>query len=124
MRIALPIAALCAAVLAGCATDSDTTATPSASSEAVVASPSSSAAESATAANTAPTPASAVRGQACRDILPLLDQLRAIDPATATSTAETTIDNLPATPEWPSLSEADRAATIAGIRDAAAGSCR
>lgn len=79
---------------------------------------------SAAAASPAPSAAGAgVRAQACRDILPLLDELRALDPASATQTAESTITNMQSTPGWNQLSQADRDATIAGIRDAAAGKC-
>ncbi|WP_406234894.1 hypothetical protein [Nocardia sp. NBC_01009] len=67
--------------------------------------------------------ASDLRAQSCQDILPMLDEMRATDPAAAARMAQQTIDWFPTRPEWAGLSEADRAATIAGVRDAAAGSC-
>ncbi len=72
---------------------------------------------------TADQPSSVLRMQTCRDILPLLDQLRSVSAEAARQSAEDTISNLPQTPEWPTLSESDRQATIAGIRDAAGGTC-
>ncbi|MBF6411183.1 hypothetical protein [Nocardia farcinica] len=137
MRTALAVAIAATVVaLAGCASESETTTAPSSStapsSTTAAASPTSPA--ESIASTTAPAsnpaapapasgPAAAMRTKTCRDILPLLDQLRAVDPAAAVQSAESTIANLPATPEWPTLSDEERAAAIAGIRDAAAGSC-
>lgn len=115
--VALALLVSLAAAVAGCGDDDTAPSAPATTA-------STSSARPAPAA--APVPAGAragLRAQSCRDILPMLDQLRALDPAAAAQTAETTIANLASTPEWAGLSEADRAATIAGIRDAAAGSC-
>lgn len=118
--VALAFVAVLAAV-AGCGDEATTapapaTTTPSSATSAAAAS----------STSTAPTlvPASGLRAQTCRDFLPMLDEIRQIDQAAATQMAETTITNLPSTPEWAGLSETDRAATVAGIRDAAAGTCQ
>jgi len=64
-----------------------------------------------------------LRQQTCRDILPLLDELRSSGTGAVEKATQETIDWFPTTPEWSGLSETDRQATIAGVRDAAAGSC-
>lgn len=77
-----------------------------------------------TSAEVAAVPANTeLRLQSCRDMLPVLDELRQRNPAAVSSAAEDTIANQSATPEWANMSQADRDATIAGIRDAAAGRC-
>jgi hypothetical protein len=88
----------------------------------------------ASAAVTTTTPASAtgnpstaagsdLRAKTCKDLLPFFNELRAADPAAVQKNAQNTIEWLPTRPEWAGLSEAERAASIAGVRDAAAGSC-
>ncbi|MFG1774779.1 hypothetical protein ACGFIX_34830 [Nocardia salmonicida] len=121
---ALALVALAASVV-GCSSG-DSPATPTTTTTAAVDPPTTSSVTmtSAVPVTTAGSaPASALRSQTCRDMLPLLDTVRATDPAAANDMAATTISNLAESPEWPSLTEADRAATIAGVRDAAAGSC-
>ncbi|PXX52878.1 hypothetical protein DFR70_12945 [Nocardia tenerifensis] len=65
----------------------------------------------------------AVRGKSCENYLPVLSKLKEASPESANKTAEETIALLPQSPQWATLSEADRQATIAGIRDAATGKC-
>lgn len=112
-----------AAAAAGCADEEPTApaTTPSTAPAASTNPPASS-----TTAAAAPTlvPAGGVRAQACQDFLPFLQDIAQHDQAAARTTAEQTITNLPSTPEWAGMSEADRAATIAGIRDAASGTCQ
>ncbi|MEU6563500.1 hypothetical protein [Nocardia nova] len=64
-----------------------------------------------------------LRARSCRDMLPTLDRLRENDPAAASKSAENTIAELSENSEWWSLSQADRDAKAAGIRDAATGQC-
>ncbi|WP_433664410.1 hypothetical protein ACQPW1_21095 [Nocardia sp. CA-128927] len=65
----------------------------------------------------------AVRAKACQDYLPLLSKLKAASEDAANKTAEETIKLLPQSAQWGTLSETDRQSTIAGIRDAAKGTC-
>ncbi|WP_433658004.1 hypothetical protein ACQPW1_39620 [Nocardia sp. CA-128927] len=131
MRFVAVLTIAAAVAVAGCGSDTKTedktepatavTAAPAATSSLTAASPSTAVPN--TAGTSAERPGSRLRQQSCEDILPLLDQLRAISADAARQSAEDTISNLPQTPEWPTLSESDRQATIAGIRDAAGGTC-
>ncbi|MFD3431174.1 hypothetical protein [Nocardia fluminea] len=127
---ALALVAL-AAMATGCGDADDqtapTTTAPAAAASTTAASSSTAAITTTSAAPSsaaAPIPTFALRGQACRDILPLLDALRVGGQDAATKAGEEFIADMPSRPEWATMSEADRAATIAGIRDAEAGSCQ
>ncbi|MGN2640680.1 hypothetical protein ACTD5D_31815 [Nocardia takedensis] len=117
------VAAAAALVCAGCGNDTPDSATPSPT--ATTAQPASpKAVESTAPAPTTARVSSDMRAQACRDMLPFLDELRKSGgTAAADKAAEDAIQWLPTRPEWETTSEADRADTIAGIRDAATGSC-
>lgn len=120
-RVAVALAVPAVLLLAACGSSTSTSTSSSSATAVRSASPSS------TTTTAAPRPGSvengALRAQSCRDALPLMNALRKMDPAAPSRSAEDTIKNLPSTPEWPTLSAADRAATIAGIRDAANGQC-
>ncbi|WP_194837188.1 hypothetical protein [Nocardia sp. XZ_19_369] len=84
-----------------------------------------SACSSTTSTDAAPTTTAndVVRGKTCENYLPVLSKLKAASEESANRTAEDTIALLPQSPQWSTLSEADRQSTIAGIRDAAKGKC-
>ncbi|QLY31829.1 hypothetical protein H0264_05835 [Nocardia huaxiensis] len=107
VALALPLAAL---TLTACGTSSDTTAAAPVSA-------------STTAAATGSTPA-ALRESTCRGLLATVAQYRTSGGDSAvTKAVEEAIAALPATPEWTSLNDTERQATIDGVRDAATGSC-
>lgn len=66
-----------------------------------------------------------LRSQTCNDLLPMLQSMRDLggDAAVAKAVDET-LTWIPQQPTWGSLSEADRKATLDGVRDAGAGTCK
>ncbi|MGN2642180.1 hypothetical protein ACTD5D_39655 [Nocardia takedensis] len=122
------IAAATAFVCAGCGgndTPDDSAAPSTTVTAALSASPNPVESTSSAPAPTAAPPVSSdARKQACNDMLPFLDELRKTGGAAAAEkAAEDAVQWLPTRPEWETTSPAERADTIAGIRDAATGSC-
>ncbi|UFS95392.1 hypothetical protein [Nocardia huaxiensis] len=105
--LALSLAAL---TLTACGTSSDTTAAAPVTA-------------STTTAATGSNP-TALRGATCRGLLATVAQYRTSGGDSAvTKAVEEAIAALPATPEWASLNDTERQATIDGARDAATGTC-
>lgn len=117
-RLTLAVLALMSTVAAGCST---------APSDAPATSEPAAAAATTAAASGAPT-SSVPAIQVCKEMLTSYAQLRdvaesagaAFDPATA---AEDLIMQTQQDPGWAAVPEAQRRATLAGIRDAADGNC-
>lgn len=65
-----------------------------------------------------------LRSKTCTDLLPMLEAMRPLGgDAAVQKTVEDTIAWFPQTPEWATLSDSERTATVQGARDAGTGVC-